>query len=187
MSANKKLPSPRTLSMSLTDALTKRRSYREYADKALNDEDVATILWASAGLTLPDGHRTVPSAMGYSAVQAYWVDRDASWYYNAAANQLEKLRDGDFRPDTTSDQDFVNKAAATMVLVSNTQRAHGLPETLLDLDAGCMVQAAQLAATSLGLGSVCRASFDREKVLKALGLSSANYLPLVAITVGVKA
>lgn len=187
MSTSKKLPAPKNLTMSLTAALTERRSVRQYVDRALSDEAVSTLLWASAGFSLPDGHRTVPSAMGYSAVQAYWIDHEASWYYNAAANQLEKLRDGDFRPDTTADQDFVVTAAGSIVLVSNTQRAHGLPETLLDLDAGCMVQAAQLAATALGLGSVCRASFDREKILKALGLASANYLPLVTVTVGVKA
>lgn len=187
MTTIRKLPSPKNLSMTLTEALRTRRSSRSYAAKPLCDEAVSTLLWASAGQTLPDGHRTVPSAMGYNAVQAYWIDEKGSWKYDAAKNELTLLREGDFRADTTSGQDFVASASGSLLFVGEAKRAQGLATTLLDVDAGCMVQAAQLAATALGLGSVCRASFDKDRVLQVLGLPASGYTPLIAVTVGVQA
>ena len=51
------------------------------------------------------------------------------------------------------------------------------------VDAGCMVEAAQLACAAMGLVSVPRAWFDPKTLAKAMGLSETQ-TPIMALTVG---
>ena len=59
------LPAPKTLgTLSLEEALKARRTNRECTNAALDDAELAALLWACAGLTTEDGRRTTPSAAG---------------------------------------------------------------------------------------------------------------------------
>lgn len=56
------LPAPKTLgTLTLEAALKARRTNRECTNAALDDAELAALLWACAGLTTEDGRRTTPS------------------------------------------------------------------------------------------------------------------------------
>ena len=68
------LPEPRRDSgVSVEAALQRRRSVREYADKALTVAEVAQLLWAAQGITAPGGRRTAPSAGALYPLETYVV------------------------------------------------------------------------------------------------------------------
>ncbi len=57
------LPPPdRTGRIPLEQALARRRSLREFAARALTEQELSQLLWAAQGITHPDGLRTAPSA-----------------------------------------------------------------------------------------------------------------------------
>ena len=67
----------------------------------------------------------------------------------------------------------MGEAPLTIVIVAELDRCQSLVESdykhCLLVDAGCMVQACQLATTALGLASVARASFQAQAIVEAIG------------------
>ncbi len=181
------LPSPIEMRMPLEQALGRRRSSREFSSAPLDLPILSALLWACAGNNLPDGHRTVPSAMDCREVEAYVVNEKGAWRYAPSDNTLTLVASGDLRPATTGGQDFVHTAPVTLVFVYDKTKSEALTGDgvllCVSVDAGCMVQAAQLACAAMGLASVPRAWFDSEKLRLAMGLD-ANQVPLMALTVG---
>ncbi|MDO4938023.1 MAG: SagB/ThcOx family dehydrogenase [Sutterellaceae bacterium] len=184
----RQLPPPIEMQMPLVQVLGRRRSSREFAPQDVDASILSAVLWACAGQTLPDGHRTVPSALDSREVQAYVFDRLGVWRYDPADNTLVETNRGDQRGATTEIQPFVAKAPVTIMMIADKKRAdkrmkgEGL-KTMMAVDAGCMVQAAQMACTAMGLASVPRASFDPVKVRNAAGLND-DHVPLMAVTIG---
>lgn len=59
-----KLPSPdKTCPMTLTEALTHRKSDREFSDEDLTLQELANLLWAAGGVNRPNGKLVYPVAM----------------------------------------------------------------------------------------------------------------------------
>lgn len=185
------LPSPIVLSLPLAQALGRRRSSRSFACMALPDDMLAALLWACAGQNAPDGKRTVPSALNLQCVSTLVFDAKGVWRYRAVDHALEKLSQEDARAVTTFGQDFVAQAPVSIVLVADLTRAQGIGEQgrarCLALDAGAMLQSAQLAACAMGLASVPRASLDSTAVCRAANLPPEAFEALAALTVGVPA
>lgn len=182
------LPAPMKLTISLTDALQTRNSVRRFSDKPLQEAELASILWAAAGRTRPDGRRTVPSAKNCREIDPYVFDAQGVWRYDGARHTLVQVAAGDMRAATTQGQDFVSWAAASIVFIADMKRGRKRmpPEDILrwtTVDCGCMVQAAQLACAALGLASLPRGSIDAAAVRKAANLSMDD-LALMALTVG---
>lgn len=68
------LPKPQTKgSMSLEEALAKRRSCRQFADQPLTLTQLGQLLWAAQGRTDPRGFRTAPSAGALYPLEVYLV------------------------------------------------------------------------------------------------------------------
>lgn len=177
------LPQPALVAGTLTEALAKRRSVRDYAATPLDEAKLAYVLWAAAGITAEDGSRTTPSTMHRAALDPYVIDENGVWRYEAAENRLVCVASGDKRADSTLGQDFVAKAAVTILLVADKQKGAGI-ESYFPTDAGCMAMAVQLAAQAAGLGSVIRGSFDAAKMTAALGADGAAKVPVLCVTVG---
>jgi len=68
------LPEPRlTGDTSVEEALSTRRSIREYRDEPLKLSDVSQLLWAAQGITDKRGFRTAPSAGALYPLELYLV------------------------------------------------------------------------------------------------------------------
>ncbi|MEA2033399.1 MAG: nitroreductase family protein, partial [Euryarchaeota archaeon] len=72
-----KLPEPRYESeTSVEEALSKRRSIRDYSGENLTLDEVSQLLWAAQGITAPWGGRTAPSAGALYPLELYVVVGD---------------------------------------------------------------------------------------------------------------
>ena len=180
MTATVKLPDPIPMVTSLTQALGKRRSRREFSAKPLSPALLSTLLWSAAGISSETGLRTVPSAMDSREIVVFVFD-------DAENATLTQTTEGDKRPETTLGQIFVAKAPVTLLFAADTTRCEKINGTRLErclcVDTGCMTMAGQLAATALGLASVPRASFDPARITPLLG-SDGRFTPIMALTVG---
>lgn len=181
------LPHPIPMVTPLTEALAKRRSRRDFAEKTVDDAALSTLLWACAGITDDAGKRTVPSAMDCREIVVFVFDAKGVWFYDAKKNSLVLVNEGDVRASTTLGQDFVEKAPVTLVFANDETHCERIvgsrKEKCLAVDAGCMVEAGQLTCAALGLASVARASFDGSFVAPLLG-DAKRFTPVMALTVG---
>jgi len=175
------------MTMPFAQALGHRRSSRNFLAKPLDDTLLATLLWACAGRSDENGHRTVPSARNCQEVRAFVFDADGVWLFEEGENALTLTAEGDKRAETTIGQDFVASAPVTIVFAVEADRCGKLissrAERCMHIDTGCMVQSLLLAATALGLAAVPRGNFDVEQVRNALGLGEAM-TPTLCVTVG---
>lgn len=103
------LVAPQETGATLLDAMKKRASVREYADKGLTIEQLSGILWAVAGQNRPDGKRTTPSAMGLYPIQVYAILPNGIYLYNSKEHNLTLVKKGDHR-QMAGTQEFVYTA-----------------------------------------------------------------------------
>lgn len=183
----RKLAAPVEINMPLVQALGRRRSSREFSPAPLDEPLLSALLWACAGNNLPDGRRTVPSALDCREVKAYVVDAQGVWRYDPSENTLTQTAAGDKRAATTAGQDFVLTAPVTIVFVQEKALSEPLEGDggllCVCVDTGCMIEAAQLACAAMGLASVPRAWFDAQTLRQAMGLDE-NFVPVMTLTVG---
>ena len=166
------LPAPRELKMTLTEALKARKTIRSFTTEPISDADLSTLLWCTAGITRPDGKRTVPSCLDLRTVSVCVLRADGAWRWNASKNTLELLTPEDLRAASTMGQHaFVDTAPVTLVfVVEATPRTQMARPHWAYLDAGTMVEAAYLAGTALGLGGVARGSVAGPELGKRMKL-----------------
>lgn len=119
------LPAPRELKMTLTQALKARKTIRSFTTEPISDADLSTLLWCTAGITRPDGKRTVPSCLDLRTVSVCVLRADGAWRWNASKNTLELLTPEDLRAASTMGQHaFVDTAPVTLVFVVEATPPH---------------------------------------------------------------
>jgi SagB-type dehydrogenase family enzyme len=181
------LPPPRKEGgMPLMEAISKRRSDREFTSAELPLLLLSSLLWAAYGVNRPDGGRTAPSALNAQEVDIYVALPSGAYLYDAATNQLILIASSDLRR-VTGYQDFVDEAPLDLVFVADYGRVKlvpvGLRESYASVAAGAISQNVYLFAASNGLATVIRAWIDREAIADALGLSHDQQV-LLSQTVG---
>jgi SagB-type dehydrogenase family enzyme len=181
------LPKPeRTGGKTLMQALSNRRSGRQFRPGKLPAQQLSNLLWAAYGVNRADGRRTAPSAMNRQSVDVYVTLPDAAYLYNAREHKLEPVAAGDLRA-ATGTQSFAAEGALNLVLVADMGRFGSQSEenkaTWAGVEAGAVVQNVYLYCASEGLATVVRASFQREALAQALKLKPGQKI-LVAQTVG---
>jgi len=175
------LPPPRTEGgKPLMQALKLRSTSRAFAPDPLPLQTVADLLWAAWGINRPgEGKRTAPSARNWQEIDLLVVDARGAWRYDAAANALEPLVAGDFRP-LTGAQDFVKDAPLTLVFVADPARMKGSDDATRQpwayADAAFISQNVYLFCASEGLATGVRAMVDRPALAKALGLGAEQII-----------
>lgn len=186
------LPRPqRSAGMSLTEALARRRSVREFSSQALTQDELGQLLWAAQGITSDDGRRTAPSAGALYPLEIYVVTPSGVHHYNPHGHRLERRSGGDLRPAlerAALGQAFVSSAAAVFVIAADygrTASKYGSDRSprYVHLEAGHVAQNLLLQAVALGLGGVPVGAFDDEQARKALSLPSAEQ-PVYLLAVG---
>lgn len=186
------LPTPKLKgSISLEEAIAKRRSVREFADRDITQEEISQLLWAAQGTTdKTHSLRSVPSAGALYPLEIYLITKDGLFHYDVKKHTLEILGRRDLRPELARagfNQAMIQEAAADIVICAVFERVtskyaeRGV--SYVYMEAGHAAQSIQLMAVSLGLASVPVGAFDDKSVTVVLGLDN-NRKPLYIIPVG---
>jgi len=195
-----KLPEPTTTgTMSVEEAIHRRRSRREYQDRPLDVMQLSQIFWASQGMTEPRyGLRAAPSAGATYPLEIYAVvgercvkDLSAAIYrYNPKDHTCTLTASGDFRSQLSEaalGQTWVAKAAlniAVAAVYDRTTRFYGPRGTrYVDMEVGHVGQNVYLIATAMGLGAVVVGAFHDDEVRSVLQLPR-DQAPLYIIPMG---
>lgn len=195
-----KLPSPETKgTMSVEEAILKRRSIRSYADRALSLQDVSQLMWAAQGITDPvRGFRAAPSAGATYPLEVYVVVgkngvtglSEGVYHYDPYEHQLEYLLSGDLRSslaDAALGQEWVREAPISIVIVAIYERTTGRYGErgirYVHMEAGHVGQNIYLQAVARGLGTVVVGAFYDDGVSRLLQLPGEQK-PLYILPVG---
>ena len=180
-----KLPAPdKACDMTLTEALTFRRSDRVFADGDFTLQELSNLLWAAGGVNRPDGKRVHPAAMGLQDTAIYVFTREGVCRYDAPSHSLEVIAEGDHRQETGK-QDFVGKAAVNLAYVHDIGLWKDMkaPEELVRrwgfAHTGAVMQNVYLYCAAVGWNCVVRGSFDSENLAKIMKLSDTQNITLI--------
>jgi SagB-type dehydrogenase family enzyme len=189
------LPAPaRAGKLSLEEALSRRRSVREFAPSAkggLTPEQLSQLLWAAQGITHPEGLRTAPSAGALYPLELYVATSAGLFHYDPKHHALRRHSADDLRKElyrAALEQESVRDAPAVFVFAAvyeRTARKYGEARTprYVHIEIGHAAQNLLLEAVSLGLGGVPVGAFNDSEVKKVLRLP-ANEQPVYLIPVG---
>jgi SagB-type dehydrogenase family enzyme len=186
------LPPPAVSSdVSLEEALTNRRSVREYSDQTLTTAQIGQLLWAVQGITSEGGYRTAPSAGALYPLEIYLLTADGVFHYEPERHRLRALSQGDPREAAfraALEQEPVRRAPAVFVVAAvyaRTLQKYGNERSprYVHMEAGHAAQNLLLEAAALGLGAVPIGAFHDQELQEALGLP-ADHQPLYLIPVG---
>lgn len=180
-----KLPAPdKACPMTLTEALTHRKSDREFSDKALTLQELANLLWAAGGVNRPNGRLVYPVAMDKQDTTIYIFTRENVSKYDPKLNTLEIIASGDHRAET-GQQDFVAQAAVNLAYVHDVSLWEDMkaPDELKlrwgFAHTGAIMQNVYLYCAAMGWNCVVRGSFEGEKLAKLLKLSPSQNITLI--------
>ena len=191
------LPAPRQKSeTSIEAALWRRRSVRELRGEALTLAEVSQLLWATQGITNPEGRRTAPSAGATYPLEVFLVaGKEGSmpagvYRYRPRQHDLVCLAEGDRRTKLAAaalDQDWLNDAPVTIAIAAVYERTarkyRQRAERYVHMEVGHAAQNVHLQAVALGLGTVVVGAFDDAAVKRVLNLAD-NEQPLCLLPLG---
>ena len=175
-----KLPAPDMAGgLSIMQALKARHSERAFADAELSANELSGLLWAANGFNRPD-RRTNATGLNKQTIVLYVCMKSGAYRYDAKANELVKVSDEDLRPAVAGHQAFAATAPVSVVIAADTSDPihKGGRGTLSCYDAGIVSGNIYLYCAAHNLATVCRASMDKEKLKKGLGLSDNMTLHL---------
>jgi SagB-type dehydrogenase family enzyme len=190
-----KLPSIQTIGrLSVEEAISKRRSVREYKDEPLSLKEVSCLLWAASGITANWGARTAPSAGALYPLEIYLVAgrvedlKPGIYRYNPEGHSLVMTVEGDKRFALYSAslfQSCIKNAPISLVICAQyerTTRKYGeRGKRYVHIEVGHVGQNIYLQAESLGLATVAIGAFMDEAVKKVLNIKED---PLYIMPVG---
>jgi SagB-type dehydrogenase family enzyme len=186
------LPRPaRSGVVSLEEALSQRRSTREFAPGPLSERQLSQLLWAAQGATSSEGSRTAPSAGALYPLEIYVVLPTGFYHYRADRHRLDRFSAEDLRPAlylAALEQEAIREAETVFVMTAvyeRTIRKYGTGRSprYVHLEAGHAAQNLLLEAVALGLGAVTIGAFHDAEVQRVLSLPR-NHQPLYLIPAG---
>jgi SagB-type dehydrogenase family enzyme len=193
------LPAPKTSGGEpLQQLLRQRRSVREFQHAPLAINQIAQLLWAAQGITLPQGLRTAPSAGALYPLELYIVALNAQsldpgiYHYQPRQHQLTLHREGEYGKALARaayGQTWMQQAGAVFVIAARYERTtvkYGKRgERYVHIEAGHAAENLFLQAEALGLGTVIVGAFYDDEVTNVLQLP-ADVSPLLLMPVGFK-
>jgi SagB-type dehydrogenase family enzyme len=177
--------------MSVEQALSVRRSRREFAPTPLSPGELGQLAWAAQGISdRAEGFRTAPSAGALYPLELYFVTGTGVLHYLPANHSFEQRSDRDLRQQLSQaalDQAAVRLAPCDVVITSVTDRTrkkYGERATrFVAVEAGHVAQNLLLQATARGLVGVPVGGMDDEVVSRVLGLPPTEE-PLYVVALG---
>jgi len=189
------LPRPRYQSQtSIEQALSRRRSVRDFRDRPLVLSELSQFLWAAQGITHRSGYRAAPSAGALYPLDVYvlagningidvgtykYLPHEHSLLHDASGDKRMALR------QAALDQPAVSGAAAVFVICAVYERTTGTygkrGNRYVHMEAGHAAQNVYLQAVALQLGTVVLGAFDDEQVKEVLTLREEQPLYLMPV------
>lgn len=175
--------------VSVEEALSKRRSVREFAPDSVSLEAVSQLCWAAYGVTrrlqgaeLRGGLKTAPSAGATYPLELYVVAgrvqglEKGIYQYRPENHELWLKIRGDRRSQVDNGQGMVVAAPLTLVysaVFERTTRRYGQRgrERYVWIDLGHSAENVYLQATAMGLGTCAVGAFDDTRLHRAVGMS----------------
>ncbi|WP_410660548.1 SagB/ThcOx family dehydrogenase [Amycolatopsis sp. lyj-112] len=204
-------PSPEPLNaIGLGDALSKRRSMREFGEEPVRLHALSAVL-AAARPTRPETHsdipatgnvfKTSPSGGARHPTEVYVYARNVDgldrgvYHYDAFGHRLTPLDgkiDDDGLVELAGDQQWAGNAGALLIYTSVIERNQWKYEMsrtyrILLMDVGHLSQTVYLLATALGLNITFTAALRDEMVEELLGCDPSNELVLGMSVLGARA
>jgi SagB-type dehydrogenase family enzyme len=178
-------------SISLEQALQRRRTAREFSSEPLSMEQISKLLWAAQGVTDPSGRRTAPSAGATIPLELYLVTHEGFFHYVPADHGLRPVTVEDLRRELCAvalEQEFILEAPATIVFTAvfnRTEQRYGRVRSprYIHIEVGHAAQNILLQAVALDLGAVPVGAYEDERVQQVLSLPP-DHVPLYMVTVG---
>ncbi|HUV55994.1 MAG TPA: SagB/ThcOx family dehydrogenase [Dehalococcoidales bacterium] len=185
--------------VSLEEAITQRRSLRNFSSESISQSQLSQILWSSQGITDAQGrYRAVPSAgaiypleifiaCGENSVEG--ID-DGVYHYNPTSHSLSLHHKGEIRLELARaalNQEYIYQAPLDIVICALYERTTwgygSRGERYVHIEVGHIGQNIYLQATALGLATVAIGAFYDEQVRQVLRLD-IQYKPLYIMPVG---
>ena len=175
------LPLPKTTGgMPLMKAMKERCSQRDINPASVvTKQELSDMLWAAWGVT-HDGKRTIATAMNRQELEIYVVTATEISLYDAEANTLTTIAEGDFREQVAL-QDFAVTAPVNIVFVGDNTKQKGIEHQCYA--AGAASQNVYLYCAQAGLKTVLRYGCDRDAMKKTMKLDENKNI-LYVQTVG---
>lgn len=186
-----RLPAPDAKgTVTLEQAIARRRSRRNFSPDALSPEQIGQLLWSAQGVTSEEGLRAAPSAGAMYPLEIYLACAHGLFQYLPHEHALQKKSAEDLRPALAAaalGQDFIARAPASVIFTAvfhRTMSRYGeRGRRYVHMDAGYAAENVHLQAEALGLASVSVGAFDDRAVARILALPP-NEEPLLIIAVG---
>jgi protease I len=180
-----------TGSVSLEQALARRRSVHDFTGKSLSFTQIGQLAWAGQGITEPEaGLRTAPSTGAIYPISLYFVTQDGLFLYHPDEHTLEEVISEDLRERLAAaapQQQVVAYAPCCIIIAGSRKKAvpkfGNKAERFMLLEAGHIAQNIHLQAVSLDLGSVSLDTFDTKQARKICKLP-AGIEPIHIICAG---
>jgi SagB-type dehydrogenase family enzyme len=169
------VPPTKTGGKPLMEALSERQSHRSFEQKDLPAQTLSDLLWAAYGFNRED-KRTVASSQNKQEVDLYVVLSNGVYLYDAKANILKLMIEGDQRA-ALGQPNISESAALSLVYVANIDKASNREAGFID--SGLIAQNVYLYCASAGLGTVARGSFKRPDLHTALKLTEQQEITFV--------
>jgi len=185
---------------SLWSILNQRRSKRRYTPEPITIQTLATLLWATQGLTLhTSGYqfRTAPSAGALYPVETYLSLHNVEgvgkgiYHFSVADFALEEIGSQDYAGLLTGaalDQGMVAKSAVLFIWTAVFLRAlwkyRDRCVRYVCMDAGHIAQNLQLVATALGLGCCPIGAFYDDEINGVLRVDGEEETAIYLAAVG---
>ena len=185
------LPDPAvSSSFSLEEAISKRRSVRQFMDKPLSYAQIGQLCWAGQGITDKGrGLRAAPSAWAVYPIELYLVTFEGLFVYRPEDHSLEQIQAADLRKQLSAavGQPSIAEAACNIIVAGSVRKlspkAGSKAGKFLNLEAGHVAENIQLQAVSLGLASVPVGDFEPRNVGRVCALPG-EIEPLLIVCVG---
>jgi SagB-type dehydrogenase family enzyme len=190
------LPPPKLKGkISLEEAISRRRSIREFSSKEISIEELSQILWAAQGITGEEwGYklRSVPSAGALYPIELYAALPRGIYHYIPERHELVKIAGQDVRYELSRaalSQEFIAQAPLDLVIAAVFERTKAKygerGARYVYVEAGHVSQNVYLQCESLGLATVAVGAFYDEQVQRILKMPE-NHRPIYIMPVGYK-
>ena len=163
-----KLIAPETKGgMPLMDALSNRKTNRDFTQDELTPQQLSNLLWAAAGVNRPDGRRTSPTARNAQQIEIYLLNKQGAYLYVPKDHSLKLIASGDHRKKGASQERF-QECPLMLIFVANYDKMEGFSEEARELyagtDTGNISQNVYLYCASEGLATCALGSIHREEL-----------------------